>query len=93
MSINAVDGYALEDFSIDNVRAQLSEAQKVASGSGSEQDIAEAKIEIEVSSPGVLLSASCVCANTPPGSRDSPGPPEVDVTPEKSLTVVYTKIS
>jgi F-type H+-transporting ATPase subunit delta len=49
LSINAVEGYALEDFSIDNVRSQLAEAQKIAGGSGSEQDIAEAKIEIEVS--------------------------------------------
>jgi len=31
------------------VKAQLAEAQKIASGSGSEQDIAEAKIELEVS--------------------------------------------
>jgi hypothetical protein len=38
----------LEDFSIENVRSQLAEAQKIASGNGSEQDIAEAKIEIEV---------------------------------------------
>lgn len=38
----------MEDFSAEAVRAQLAEANKVASGSGSEQDIAEAKIEIEV---------------------------------------------
>ena len=49
LSINAVEGYALEDFSADAVRAQIAEAQKVANGSGSEQDIAEAKIELEVS--------------------------------------------
>ncbi|KAI0377790.1 ATP synthase delta chain [Hypomontagnella monticulosa] len=48
LSINAVEGYALEDFSADAVRAQIAEAQKVANGSGSEQDIAEAKIELEV---------------------------------------------
>lgn len=48
LSINATEGYALEDFSADNVRNQISEAQKIASGSGSEQDIAEAKIELEV---------------------------------------------
>ncbi|ORY69839.1 ATP synthase [Pseudomassariella vexata] len=48
MSINAVEGYPLEDFSADAVRAQITEAQKVANGSGSEQDIAEAKIELEV---------------------------------------------
>ncbi|KAF2867108.1 ATP synthase delta chain mitochondrial precursor [Massariosphaeria phaeospora] len=48
LSINAVEGYALEDFSADAVRNQITEAQKIASGSGSEQDIAEAKIELEV---------------------------------------------
>lgn len=31
------------------VRSQISEAQKIASGGGSEQDIAEAKVELEVS--------------------------------------------
>jgi len=49
LSINAVEGYALEDFSAEAVRNQLSEAQKIASGGGSEQDVAEAKIELEVS--------------------------------------------
>ncbi|OAA57860.1 ATP synthase delta mitochondrial [Niveomyces insectorum RCEF 264] len=48
MSINAVEGYPLEDFSAEAVKAQLAEAQKVANGSGSEQDIAEAKVEVEV---------------------------------------------
>jgi len=48
LSINAVEAYPLEDFSSEAVRAQLAEAQKVAHGSGSEQDIAEAKVEIEV---------------------------------------------
>ncbi|MCJ1307837.1 delta subunit of the central stalk of mitochondrial F1F0 ATP synthase, atp16 [Agyrium rufum] len=48
LSINAVEGFPLEDFSADAVRAQISEAQKIAGGSGSEQDIAEAKIELEV---------------------------------------------
>lgn len=50
MTINAPEGYALEDFSAEAIRNQIAEAQKVASGSGSEQDIAEAKIEIEVRS-------------------------------------------
>lgn len=49
LSINAVEAYSLEDFSAEAVRAQISESQKVANGSGSEQDIAEAKIELEVS--------------------------------------------
>ncbi len=48
MSINAVEGYPLEDFSAEAVKAQITEAQKVANGNGSEQDIAEAKIELEV---------------------------------------------
>jgi hypothetical protein len=48
MSVNAPEGYPIEDFSADAVRAQIAEAQKVANGSGSEQDIAEAKIELEV---------------------------------------------
>merc|ERR1711937_23724 len=48
MSINAPEGYAIEDFSADAIRNQIAEAQKVANGSGSEQDIAEAKIELEV---------------------------------------------
>jgi F-type H+-transporting ATPase subunit delta len=50
MAINAVEAYPLEDFSADAIRNQIAEAQKVASGSGSEQDIAEAKIELEVGS-------------------------------------------
>ncbi|MCJ1272483.1 delta subunit of the central stalk of mitochondrial F1F0 ATP synthase, atp16 [Puttea exsequens] len=48
LSVNAVEGFPLEDFSADAVRSQISEAQKIAGGSGSEQDIAEAKIELEV---------------------------------------------
>jgi hypothetical protein len=48
LSINAVEGYALEDFSGEAVKSQISEASKIANGSGSQQDIAEAKIELEV---------------------------------------------
>ncbi|KAL0633336.1 delta subunit of the central stalk of mitochondrial F1F0 ATP synthase, atp16 [Maublancomyces gigas] len=48
LSINAVEAYPLEDFSIEAIRAQLIEANKIANGSGSERDIAEAAIEIEV---------------------------------------------
>jgi F-type H+-transporting ATPase subunit delta len=51
MSINATEGYPLEDFSVEAVKAQISEAQSIASGHGSEQDIAEAKIELEASLP------------------------------------------
>ena len=52
LSINAVEGYPLEDFSADAVRNQIAEAQKIASGSGGETDVAEAKIELEVSCRG-----------------------------------------
>ncbi|KFX86050.1 hypothetical protein O988_09790 [Pseudogymnoascus sp. VKM F-3808] len=48
LSINAVEGFPLEDFSIEAVRSQIAESQKVASGNGSAQEIAEANIEIEV---------------------------------------------
>ncbi|KAE9967213.1 putative ATP synthase delta chain precursor [Venturia nashicola] len=48
LSINAVEGYPLEDFSAEAVRNQIAEEQKIASGGGSEQDIAEAKIALEV---------------------------------------------
>ncbi|TQW10282.1 ATP synthase delta chain [Cordyceps javanica] len=48
LSINAPEAYPLEDFSAEAIRSQIAEAQKIASGSGSEQDIAEAKIELEV---------------------------------------------
>lgn len=56
LSINAVEGFPLEDFSADAVRSQISEAQKIAGGSGSEQDIAEAKIEIEVKPEPQILA-------------------------------------
>ncbi|OAR01736.1 hypothetical protein LLEC1_04216 [Akanthomyces lecanii] len=48
LSINAPEAYAIEDFSAEAIRSQVAEAQKIASGNGSEQDIAEAKIELEV---------------------------------------------
>jgi len=48
LSINAVEAYALEDFSAEAVRAGLADAQKVATGSGSEEEVSEAKIEVEV---------------------------------------------
>jgi F-type H+-transporting ATPase subunit delta len=44
-----VEGYPLEDFSAEAVRNQIAEEQKIAAGGGSEQDIAEAKIALEVS--------------------------------------------
>lgn len=66
LSINAVEGYPLEDFSEEAVRSQIAEAQKIASGSGSEQDIAEAKIELEVR---VLQPGHETATNIKPGSR------------------------
>lgn len=88
LSINAVEAYPLEDFSADAVRAQLAEAQKVANGSGSEQDIAEAKIELEASHVPVVPRTRAVGHHgrnwnrhadfSSPGSRDSAGFPEVE---------------
>lgn len=88
LSINAVEAYPLEDFSADAVRNQIAEAQKVASGSGSEQDIAEAKIELEASYfPVVARSRDARLQNRiwnrhadllSPGSRDSAGFSEVE---------------
>jgi F-type H+-transporting ATPase subunit delta len=48
LSINAVEGFPLEDFSAEAVKSQIAEAQKIAAGNGSAQDIAEANIELEV---------------------------------------------
>jgi F0F1-type ATP synthase epsilon subunit len=53
VDINQVEAYPLEDFSAEAVRSQISEAQKIANGSGSEQDIAEAKIELEASTTSI----------------------------------------
>lgn len=58
LSINATEGYPIEDFSAEAVKSQIAEAQKVANGSGSEQDIAEAKIELEVSSCRMAMQAT-----------------------------------
>ena len=48
LSINAVEAYPLEDFSAEAVRSSLAEAERVANGAGSEEEVAEAKIELEV---------------------------------------------
>lgn len=53
LTINAVEAYTLDQFSPEAVKAELAEAQKIAASGGSEQDIAEAKIEIEV---GIMIS-------------------------------------
>lgn len=39
----------LKRLTLQAVRSQIEEAQKIAGGSGSEQDVAEAKIELEAS--------------------------------------------
>lgn len=63
LSINAVEAYPVEDFSAEAVKAQISEATKVANGSGSEQDIAEAKIELEASSTSIVIDDSSPLAS------------------------------
>ena len=103
LSINAVEGFPLEDFSadvrrrsqysypyrlIDNsqaIRSQITEAQKIAGGSGSEQDIAEARIELEVDDfRSVWIRHSLT--NCIIGIRKSTSIVEVE------LAYVYTKI-
>jgi F-type H+-transporting ATPase subunit delta len=48
LTINAVDAYPLESFSVESVRAGLAEANKVLGSSAPEAEKAEAKIEVEV---------------------------------------------
>ncbi|BEI85269.1 hypothetical protein CcaverHIS002_0506700 [Cutaneotrichosporon cavernicola] len=48
LTINAVEAYPLENFSIENVRAGLAEANKVLGSSAPEAEKAEATIEVEV---------------------------------------------
>lgn len=42
---------------IQAVTSNLQEAQRIASGSGSEEDIAEAKIQIEVRAPSLAMNS------------------------------------
>jgi F0F1-type ATP synthase epsilon subunit len=63
LSINAVEGFPLDAFSADAVRSQIAEAQKVANGNGSEQDIAEAKIELEASFDDTLFAKASLTFN------------------------------
>lgn len=74
MTINATECYPIEEFSAENVRAELAEAQKIASGSGSEADIAEAKIEIEVW--GNSVRGDNVANSFISGPRGYPGFPQ-----------------
>ncbi|KAF8320679.1 putative ATP synthase delta chain precursor, mitochondrial [Clavulina sp. PMI_390] len=48
LTINAVEAAPLDAFSLDSIRKNLTEAQRVANGSGSEEDKVEARIEVEV---------------------------------------------
>ena len=43
------------------MKNQIAEAQKIADGGGSEADVAEAKIELDVSQPGLLSYTSNIC--------------------------------
>ena len=44
----AIHGSSATDLSLQSVQTQIQEAQRIAGGQGSEQDVAEAKIELEV---------------------------------------------
>lgn len=78
MSINSPEGYPIEDFSADAIRAGIAEAQKIASGSGSAQDIAEAKIELEVRFPqAVNMCDERLLTTAVIGSRVSLCPREI----------------
>lgn len=48
LTVNAVEAYSLEQFSPEAVRQGLSEAQRVAGGSGSPEEKAEAEVKVEV---------------------------------------------
>ncbi|KAJ9050095.1 delta subunit of the central stalk of mitochondrial F1F0 ATP synthase, atp16 [Entomophthora muscae] len=48
LNINAVEAFPIDSFDKEAVSAQLAEAQRVASGSGTEQEKAAASIQIEV---------------------------------------------
>jgi len=48
LTINAVEAASLDKFSLEAIRQNLAEAQRVVAGSGSEEDKIEARIELEV---------------------------------------------
>ncbi|GAA6063753.1 hypothetical protein JCM10212_005711, partial [Sporobolomyces blumeae] len=48
LTVNAVEAYPLDAFSPEAIRSGLAEAQRVAGGSGSEEEKAEAAIEVQV---------------------------------------------
>ncbi|BGP25521.1 ATP-synthase delta chain [Rhodotorula toruloides] len=48
MTVNAVEAYPLDAFSSEAIRSHLAEAQRVASGNGTDEEKAEAAIEVQV---------------------------------------------
>ncbi|TNY18476.1 epsilon subunit of F1F0-ATP synthase N-terminal domain-containing protein [Rhodotorula diobovata] len=48
LTVNAVEAYPLDAFSPEAIRTGLAEAQRVAGGSGTEEEKAEAQIEVQV---------------------------------------------
>ncbi|KAJ6623568.1 ATP-synthase delta-subunit [Mycena sp. CBHHK59/15] len=48
LTLNVVEAAPLEDFSVEAIRTNLTEALRVASGNGSEEDRLEARIEADV---------------------------------------------
>ena len=63
---------------VQNVKAQIAESQKIASGGGSEQDIAEAKIELDVCcSLAILQTAYTNMDNI--GFGEPAGRPEINL--------------
>ncbi|KAI4935265.1 uncharacterized protein J4E92_002553 [Alternaria infectoria] len=86
LSINAVEGYPLEDFSAEAVRNQIGEAQKIASGNGSEADIAEAKIELEgrFEAPATIPGAGEAKQPYPTTSRRKSSSPSALPLPQAS---------
>lgn len=90
MSINAVEGYPLEDFSAEAVRSQIAEAQKIANGSGSEQDVAEAKIELEVgTTKNPLPWRGATFANHQTGPGEPAARPEIECIERGRDCAVY----
>ncbi|BGP49221.1 delta subunit of the central stalk of mitochondrial F1F0 ATP synthase, atp16 [Rhodotorula kratochvilovae] len=48
LTVNAVEAYPLDAFSPEAIRTSLAEAQRVANGSGTDEEKAEALIEVQV---------------------------------------------
>ncbi|KAG8999118.1 hypothetical protein FRB90_012145 [Tulasnella sp. 427] len=67
LTINAVEGAPLEDFSAEAVRTNLAEVQRVLAGNGSEAEKAEARIEADVyeSIHSILQASSPTFSSAP----------------------------